>query len=139
VAQQNDENALAACSVPGPRTQPNACNDTVCTPNTPPDDDSVNEGVCATGPFDQYCTIETFRGCSSDSDCPAAGDSCGGSFRECYTDNGVIGQSVSVAGVASPTAPTLGALFCAPPTPGDWSLGLPGLVRVTIPGAVVMH
>src|SRR5207237_9395062 len=131
-----------ACGVPGEPTQSNGCDDAVCTPNTPPDDGSVNEGVCATGPFDPYCTIETFRSCVSDTDCPAAGDRCGGSLRECYTDNGVIGQSVSVAGVSSPTAPTLGALFCAPPMLGaetNRSLGLPGLVRVTVPGAVVLH
>ena len=131
------------CGRPGIPTQPNQCNDGVCTPNTPPDDDSTNEGACLAGPFEQFCDLERFRGCATNADCPLAGDACTfGRFRECFTDNGTVGGSVSVAGAASPLTPTLGTLFCAAPTPSGFVntiYGLPGLERITIPGVTVIH
>jgi hypothetical protein len=86
----NSECPFGACGVPGKTTQPNECDDNVCTPNTPPDGDSSNEGVCAAGPLERFCNIETFRGCDDNSDCTVPSDFCGdGRFRECFTDNGV--------------------------------------------------
>jgi len=134
---------MGACSTLGAATQPNQCSDAVCSPNTPPDNDSVNEGVCAGGPFEQFCAMETFRGCASNADCPKPGDTCtGGRFRECFTDNGALGASVSVAGAASSTAPTFGALFCNPPASAgqvNAVAGLPGLGRWTVPGTATFN
>src|SRR6185503_12353907 len=64
-----------------------------------------------------------------------------GEFRECFTDNGVIGNSISAAGAAGPPvnatgSPTLAGLVCIPPT-GSSSInaasGFPGPGRVTLP------
>ena len=130
-----------ACGRVGVPTQPNPCDDAVCTPNTPPDGGSVDEGVCLAGPFELFCAAEPFRGCLSDADC-RPGDTCTlGKLRECFPDNGTVGGSVSVSGVASTTTPTFGALFCAPPNGNSFFdvRGLPGLARLTIPGIAVIH
>lgn len=132
-----------ACGRPGKTSQPNECDDATCSANTPPDNDSVQEGVCAAGPFEQFCHIDTFRGCTTDADCTKPGDTCGnGRFRQCFTDNGQIGASVNVQGNPDPpvngqSSPTLGALFCIPPTTSqsvNAVAGLPGLGRLTLPG-----
>jgi hypothetical protein len=127
-----------SCGRPGEATAPNGCDDGVCTPNTPPDVDSVNEGTCAAGPVGGFCAIETWRACLSGADCPLSGDSCVPTTRECYPDNGVVGASVTAAGVASPTAPTLAAMYCGTPSGNSPTLNVlrsyPGLVRMTLPG-----
>ena len=129
------------CSVPGTAPAPNQCDDTVCTPN-PLDTASSDEGTCAAGPFEQFCAIDTYRGCLTDGDCPALGDTCTfGKNRDCFTDNGVIGGDISVAGFADPpvdstAAPTLGSLFCIPPTVSSAVNGVggfPGPGRLTLP------
>jgi hypothetical protein len=134
-----------SCSVPGRETGPNACDDFACTPNTPPDDDSVNEGQCAAGPLERFCAIETFRGCADDSACTAPGDHCGaGQLRECFTDNGTVPGTVSSAGspgtsVGLVSDPTLAGMFCAGPTASaavNVVFGLPGLARLTVPATV---
>jgi len=135
-----------ACTRIGHSTEPNECSDATCSPNTPPDNDSVNEGTCAGGPFEQFCAIETFRGCAKDSDCTKPGDTCtNGRFRECFTDNGAVGQSVQAQGQPDPPVgnvshPKLGSLFCVPPVTADAVnsvAGLPGLGRLTLPGTGV--
>src|SRR6185295_8180536 len=62
----------AACSVPGVATRPNACTGgpSGCTPI------GGNDGECNSGPSEKYCTNESYRGCATNADCPAAGDSC---------------------------------------------------------------
>jgi hypothetical protein len=140
------------CSVPGTATAPNQCDDTICTSNTPPDNSSANEGVCLAGPMESYCTLNAFRACGTDADCSfdIPGDTCAAPKpRECFTDNGTLGGTVTVAGVVSRTSPTLGGLFCTPPvfnaTTGSGvalinnSYGDPGLGRLTIPGTAVMN
>ncbi len=121
-----------ACGRPGLATKPNECDDAVCSPDLS-DPDSPNDGVCEAGPFDTFCSIETFRGCSNDLECqppPAGscgtcvpGQTCTGDFRECFLDpivrNGVPGTQTAV----------LAATFCIPPTsaPSVNSVGgLPG-------------
>ncbi|TMA75665.1 MAG: hypothetical protein E6J72_17360 [Deltaproteobacteria bacterium] len=103
----------------------------------------MNEGTCAAGPFEQFCAIETFRGCASNADCTKPGDTCtNGRFRECFTDNGAVGASVETQGQPDPPVdnvshPKLGSLFCIPPTTADAVnsvAGLPGLGRLTLPG-----
>src|SRR5213079_2284629 len=70
-----------ACGRPGKTTAPNECTDATCSANAS-DTDSVNEGQCEGGPFEQFCNIERFRGCTGDLDCTAAGDACSfGKFR----------------------------------------------------------
>jgi hypothetical protein len=156
------------CAFIGEPTKPNGCNDFTCSPT------SGGEGVCAAGPFEQFCGPNTpYQGCNDDTDCtfltciggmnngascaaasecPGGGCSPGtctiGKFRECYTDNGVIGGSVSVSGVADPPAtnsdvasPVLGALFCMPPmsaSSANAASGFPGLGRLRIPGTLTL-
>jgi hypothetical protein len=136
-----------ACGRAGQATQSNQCDDLNCTPNTPPDNDSVNEGVCQSGPLEQFCAVETFRGCQNDGDCPKPGDTCTTSrFRECFTDNGQIGGTVEAQGnpdppVANVSHPSLGSLFCIPPTTSasvNGVAGLPGLGRLTLPGTAML-
>ncbi len=134
----NSECPGSVCSRPGAGTQSNDCNDAVCSPN-PSDTDSIDEGTCAAGPTTYHCTIETYRQCTVDADCFVVGDTCDlvEKDRECFTDDGMVGGDVSVGGVASPTAPTLGGLFCMPPTLSstvNLVIGLPGLGRATIAG-----
>src|SRR6185369_14651894 len=87
------------------------------------------------------------RGCVSDLDCPAPGDTCSNFvFRSCYLDNGAVGGSVTSTGVADPPAgdtshPTLGALVCAKPVTSsavNTAAGFPGLVRFSIPGTMTL-
>jgi len=102
-----------SCVAPGRATQPNECDDTICSPNTPPDNDSTNEGACSTmGPFELFCAIETFRSCFMNADCiMKPGDSCTlGKWRECFTDNGVIGTYCF--GGTNNTAPCSAASEC---------------------------
>jgi hypothetical protein len=136
-----------ACGVPGLKTAPNQCDDNTCTPNGA-DTDSIDEGVCAAGPIDQFCSpTQTFLACLSNTDCTFPGDTCSGSKpRECFTDNGVVGNSVQVGGVADPVCgntanPTLGALFCIKPVSAasvNNATGLPGLGRVTLRAVAVL-
>ena len=104
----------------------------------------MNEGVCAEGPVDRFCAIEAFKSCSSNAECTAPGDSCVSRNHECFTESGTIGQSISVAGVASISAPTLGGIGCVGPTRPtvgvfDTILGYPGPARVTLPGTAVIQ
>lgn len=122
----------ASCGRPGQATAPNQCDDGVCSPD-PSDASSPNDGVCEAGPFDRFCSIETFRGCSADGDCnPAPSGSCGncvpnqtctGGFRNCFLDpivrTGTPGTQNSV----------LAATFCIPPVSAgavNSVSGLPG-------------
>jgi len=136
-----DQECGGTCSRIGEPTKPSSCNNTTCAANTPPDTDSIDEGIC-TAPNDQACAIETFRSCSSNADCPAPSDMCTIRKRQCFTANGSIGDSVSAGGVASTTSPTLAGLFCIGPSGSsaiNFLYGLPGLGRVTIPGTVVTN
>jgi hypothetical protein len=142
----NSECPSGTCGVPGLATASNQCDDVTCTP-APSDTDSTDEGECAAGPSVAHCTTQTYLECSVDGDCNAtlAGDTCNTAeteSRECFTTNGVIGDDVSVGGVASPTSPTLGALFCIPPTfssSANIAYGLPGLGRLTLRGTAVFN
>ena len=134
-----------ACSVPGTATAPNQCDggvgDCVAGDNSPAT--SANDHICSTGPFEQFCgPVETFRGCTTNGDCPLLGDTCSVSrFRECY-DNGNMGDTVTSTGQADPPSghisdPTLAALFCVGPTSSgsvNSAAGLPGLGRLELGG-----
>ncbi|MBI3770794.1 MAG: hypothetical protein HY271_20185, partial [Deltaproteobacteria bacterium] len=65
-----------------------------------------------------------------------------GKFRDCFTDNGVSGNSIHATGAADvpvhdQSNPTLAALFCIGPTSTpsvNGAAGLPGLGRLELLG-----
>ncbi len=92
-------------------------------------------GTCVAGPIDQHCTIESFRGCTTDTDCPALGDTCTSSNRRCYAGyKGAVGDTITAA--AAHSAPqshtnssTFASIFCVAPTSSSAinnAAGLPG-------------
>jgi hypothetical protein len=86
--------------------------------------------------------MQTYRLCFNDADCPLPGDSCLVKNRDCFTTSGVLGDTVSAIGQASPTTPTLATLYCAGATTASIVnnvRGLPGLGRFTIPGIVRLN
>jgi len=125
------------CGVPGFATAPNNCDDQTCSP------DGGNEGTCAGGPFEQFCgPAETFRSCTTNADCPRAGDTCSiGKNRDCFRDNGVIGNSITGSGVAGVPSGhqsdgVLATVHCVGPTASgsiNTSAGLPGPERLEVP------
>jgi len=125
-----------SCGLPGEPTRPNGCVDGTCVPNTPPDDDSINEGVCATGPVVGRCSLDQGMACGVDTDCPV-GQGCTFEFVECFTGNGVQGTGISAGGVADPPTagvahPVLGSVFCTGSASAALA-GLPGPARLTAP------
>lgn len=130
----------------GEPTAPNACLDDTTTLGTveacAPVAAGSTKGACTYLPVDRVCSpLETFRSCTSNSECEAAGDTCVPIQRPCYADNGVIGNSVTAVGEADvPTDgvahPTFASLFCIPPV-AEPSInaagGLPGLGRLELP------
>jgi hypothetical protein len=113
------------CGRPGFATKPNACLDTVCSP------DGGGEGTCASGPFDGRCLpAEPFRGCNGDSDCPVSGDACFFGARDCFPD------PVTRTGVAGVPSGVYVGEFCIPPTGASTvneSAGLPGIGTLRLP------
>jgi len=107
--------------------------DAVCSADTA--DPNPNDGVCESGPFDQFCSIETYRGCTADSDCnpPSCADCqsgqiCGGGLRNCFLD------PIVRTGTAGTQNSVVAATFCIPPTSAtavNAVAGLPG------PGALL--
>lgn len=149
-----------SCGRPGLGTQPSACVDDTSTPvdGSLCEDIGENEGECPDGPITPICSVETFRGCTSDAACNPppfpgstcldclSGQTCKAVRRPCFTDNGAIGGTVSVAGTADVPCggvsyPTVGSLFCVAPVDKpavNTATGLPGLGRIRIPGRVVV-
>ena len=134
-----------ACNRPGEATQPNVCQGSGCV------DVGNNEGECVDGPVDQVCSIQIFRTCSSNADCACPeclpNQTCISRNRPCFTDNGVLGGTVTVDGTADTpcdgvSKPTVGAFFCVAPTGAaavNAAGGLPALGRVSIPGTVIVN
>ena len=136
------------CARPGVSSQPHSCLDNTITPgpacvDTAPVD---GEGECGDGPIDNSCSVASGhpqRGCVNDADCGGLVDSCETTYRKCYLDQGAIGGSISVTGVATPPVgntsdPTsLGVLSCLAPTAAlsvNSVGGFPGLARGFYPG-----
>ncbi|MGH7893245.1 MAG: hypothetical protein ACREQL_01170, partial [Candidatus Binatia bacterium] len=158
------------CGFPGLATAPNQCDggDTDCAAGGTP---GPNDGQCQTGPTDFFCQPNaTMISCVDDTECTAAGvksctgggnggavctvasecpggtcdlDTCTGSkTRECFLDNGTIGNTDDATGAADPPVndasdPTLAALFCIGPTASsavNAAAGLPGLGRLELEG-----
>jgi hypothetical protein len=125
-----------ACYCQGQK-QANACDDAICT------DPNGTGGTCTGGPFDQFCSIQTFRGCLSDADCPAGAGNCQGAptVRPCsgQTDSTTfaITNAMKRVGTASPTNPTLASTFCIAATSSgavNAAGGLPGPGGLVLPG-----
>jgi hypothetical protein len=121
-----------ACFCPD-QTIANFCDDGNCLAG--PDGDFT----CATGPLDGFCEQEPFRGCLSDTDCPAAGDACGMKMRECpaaaTSEAGAVSPVVLV-GVEDPVRPLLVGTFCVPAAidaSANQGLGLPGPAALRLP------
>ncbi len=114
------------------QVQPNQCQTGVCTVG------AEGQGTCEAGPMDTLCTIESFRACTSNTDCPAAGDTCTTKIRSCLgaTDaTGMLNAPVTRTGVPSQAAPIQVATFCINDTRSgavNTAAGLPG------PGALVL-
>ena len=132
----NSQCASGICNRPGTPTQRNACLGE-CEPN-PGDPSNPNEGICPDGPIDQTCSLEPYRGCTSDVDCnPAPSGNCGdclpnqvcqSSLRQCFLD------PIVRVGTPGTRDSVIAATFCLPPTRSDSInnvAGLPG------PGAVL--
>lgn len=114
--------------------------ESICLPISP----GSNKGTCQNQPvISQYCgPTETFRGCFSNADCPAAGDACLIVDLPCFLDNGVVGGKVTALGKADPpnnngvSNPTFAAAFCIPPVVAqsvNQAAGLPGMGRLELP------
>jgi hypothetical protein len=133
------------CGRVGEPTKPNACfEDTLTIGNCNPDVDG--EGICTAGPVDTRCGNHPNRGCVTDDDCDGVPGSCEAVPRACFLDNGLVGGSVTVDGVASApvagvAAPTdIGAFACLGPTTDPYInvWGLPGLGRIHQPGRLTL-
>jgi hypothetical protein len=124
-----------ACYCQG-QQQANACMDGICT------DPNGTGGTCEAGPFDQFCSIQTFRGCFADSDCPTGAGNCQGApvVRPCtgQTDASfAITNAMTRTGHADPNTPTLASTFCIAATSSsavNTAGGLPGPGGLTLPG-----
>ncbi len=129
----------------GEPRSPNACTDDT----TLPADGTIcgvtpgGNGLCAEGPVDQRCTIETFRGCMTNVDCPLAGDSCTTAPRPCFAGlNGTVGESISSVGAHGAPSnhtghSTFASIFCVAPTGSaavNNAAGLPGPGRLRLGG-----
>jgi hypothetical protein len=129
----------------GEPRKPNACIDNtltgpdekICSPTV------GGEGECSAGPVDTTCTIETFRGCLTDADCTASGDTCSSHNRDCFPGyNGSLGDTITASGsYGAPHNHTgtsnFASIFCVAPT-GSASVnsvaGLPGPGRLALGG-----
>ncbi len=121
------------------QVQTNQCLDGVCTV------DANGEGTCAAGPNDQLCTLERFRSCFNDTDCPAAGDSCSTQLRGCLgaTDaNGILTGPLERTGTPSQAEPLQVATFCIGDTRSgavNGAAGLPGPGALRLPTAACIR
>jgi hypothetical protein len=132
------------CGVPGQATAPNECSDAVCHPTT------GDEGECSGGPFEQFCgPTATMIPCGADSDCASyPGNTCSiRKYRGCFTDNGVIGGSVTATGTVDPpvggvASPVLGAFSCQGISASgavNSVAGYPGLARLIAPATMSLE
>jgi len=98
-------------------------------------------GVCANGPIDGHCAVQTFRSCATDAHCPVPGDVCTAAARSCFLDR------IALTGQADPPEdgvahPTLVGAFClgtfGPPAV-DLAGGFPGPVSYIWPARLVVE
>lgn len=115
---------------------PNACDDEICTVA------ADGDGSCAGGPVDLACSVERFRSCTTNADCPASGDSCETVTRECLgaTDaTGAPSAPIIRTGTPSQATPTLVSAFCLGMTSSpsiNTAAGFPGPGALRLPTVV---
>lgn len=142
----SSECPAGVCNRIGEPPRPNACLEDTLT-----GDDCVEsiggEGECVAGPVDQHCSNHPNRRCVTDAECDDVLGACIASNRRCFADNGVDGAEISVTGTATPPAGgiadpvDLAVLGCLPATGSasyNYGNGLPGLLRGTYPGRLVI-
>ncbi len=125
------------CNRPGQPTAANDCIDSVCSPNP---SDGPNEGICEAGPVDSGCSLESFRGCTTDQDCNpppsgncpscVAGQACLTSSRQCFL------ETIVREGAPGTQTAVVAATFCIPPTSSqsvNQVAGLPGPGALELP------
>jgi hypothetical protein len=151
VACENDAQCTAVgagtcTSIAGEPRRPNYCNDDTSTPGdgTICQAGADGEGICPEGPTNQHCLIETFRGCSTDGDCPAENDRCAATPFECFPGyDGQVGDAVTASGFTGnarngAAVSQFASVFCVPPTGSSFlnvaAGGLPGPGRVELLG-----
>ncbi len=136
---------IGTCGHPGEPTKPNACSNGNCVVSglEGPDD-----ARCQVAPTDNLCSVESFRGCTSNSDCrpPAEGGTCGScapGMQTCTTKRRECFQS-TVTKHGTPGIPN-GAYvgnFCIAPTGSagvNSTAGLPGLGTLRLPYALTIN
>lgn len=116
-------------------TRPNYCVDGTCSATR------GSGGVCEAGPLDNQCTIQSFRACITDADCPAPGDTCATVPRPCFLDQFELqGAPDPLEGDAS--EPTLVGAFCAGSSGSaavDVAGGFPGPISYVWPAKLVVR
>ena len=74
------------------------CHDADCRLD-PDDHSSIQEGVCASGPVEGWCSTTSYRPCTSDASCTLAacpycapGETCISKKRPCFLNGGIVRQ-----------------------------------------------
>ena len=127
--------AVGNCYCAG-QNHPNDCNNGVCN-------DTGGNGQCQTGPNDTFCSVQTFRPCFTDNDCPAGSGTCTKVVkRGCqgHTNaQGMLDQPISRTGTPGTQTPTLVSTFCIPQVAQpaiNTAAGLPGPGALKLPSKV---
>ena len=104
----------------------------------PMDTDSNQEGICTSGPTEEFCSLTTYRTCDDNSDCQPSfdcpfcqpGETCVPKKRGCFVNSGLVRTGTP----GSPERETAG-VYCVPSNdPGiNISAGFPG------PGALIQR
>ena len=94
--------------------------------------------ACADGPFDGYCTLEPYRGCKTDADCPRATDTCAFRIRPCLGASTATGITepltlVGRAGLAEGELVAAHCLGAGTNAIGNAGLGLPAAAAWRLP------
>jgi len=120
-----------ACYCEG-QVQPNACDELACRPT------GDGDFACVDGPFDGYCTLEPYRGCKTDADCPRAADTCAFRIRPCLGASTATGVTepltlVGRAGIAEGELVAAHCLGAGTNAIGNAGLGLPAAAAWRLP------
>jgi hypothetical protein len=143
----NSQCPSGLCGRIGEPSKPNACLDDTNGGGNACVDQGAGEAECMAGPLVTTCSNHPNRGCNEDADCDGVPGACEAKNRPCFPDNGLLGNSISVNGAATPPAggiadPTDLAVLGCMRAAGSSFLnnlgGFPGLVRGTYPGRLLI-
>ncbi len=159
-----------SCSRPGLATKPNGCamgcnggpnNNQACTGagDCPSGScvplcrqnagEEIGSGQCMLGPTDGHCSLETFRGCTTDLQCSPLGgcvgcqlgQTCVFSNRPCHVFPIQLQGQAGAFTLGSSTGETVNS-FCIPPTTSDavnQTAGLPGEGAIMVPHTLTVQ